>query len=424
MKMNFTDAVQLGDVRATSEGYMVADARVARTGIQSYRGSELGKPASQFIRLYRPDDEVFAADSMASFAFKPVTLHHPKSDVTAVTWKRDSVGFTSGEIARDGGFLRVPMMLADAGAIQSVHEGKRELSVGYTCDIDWTAGITDSGEPYDGRQVAIRANHIAIVPNGRAGHACRLGDEWPNNDPPPTVEDRTMAEPNLRTVLVDGISISVTDQGAQAIDKLQRTISDMTTAAGRRDAEMAALRDAHTAQLNSTTQAKDGEIAGIRATHTSAIEAKDGEIAALKASHTSALAAKDGEIAGLKAKAPTAEQMDTLIADRANIIDAARKILGDKFDPKGKSNADLRRAAVEKRLGAAAITDKSDDYVGAAFDTLTAVGAPSGRDPVRDHFVTPGNKTLLASTKDADDAWEASNERLRNAWRSDKKETV
>lgn len=223
----------------------------------------------------------------------------------------------------------------------------------------------------------------------------------------------------LRTVTYDGIAVQTTEQGAQVIDRLTQQVSDLNTAIGRHAAEVQAIRDQHTAALNSAVQTKDGEIAGLKAMHDSAIQAKDGEIAGLKATHDAALAAKDGEIAGLKAQMPTADQMDALIADRANVIDAARKVLGDKFDPKGKSNAEIRRAAVEKRLGAAAVADKSDDYIGAAFDTLTAVGAvaPPSRDPVRDALIHP-NHTRHVDDGTADDAHDAYVASLRDAWRA------
>jgi hypothetical protein len=36
--MNFTDAVTVAGTRRRDDGYLVADARIARTGIQTYLG--------------------------------------------------------------------------------------------------------------------------------------------------------------------------------------------------------------------------------------------------------------------------------------------------------------------------------------------------------------------------------------------------
>ena len=42
--MNFTDIVTVAGTRRTGDGYLVADARIARTGIQTYSGVEIGRP--------------------------------------------------------------------------------------------------------------------------------------------------------------------------------------------------------------------------------------------------------------------------------------------------------------------------------------------------------------------------------------------
>ena len=45
--MRFTDRVTVGDTKLTKEGYLVATARVARTGVQLYLADELGDVAAQ-----------------------------------------------------------------------------------------------------------------------------------------------------------------------------------------------------------------------------------------------------------------------------------------------------------------------------------------------------------------------------------------
>lgn len=44
MHATFTDRITVGSTRRTADGYLVADAKVARTGVQEYLGSELGRP--------------------------------------------------------------------------------------------------------------------------------------------------------------------------------------------------------------------------------------------------------------------------------------------------------------------------------------------------------------------------------------------
>ena len=86
------DKAEISGTRITRDGYMVADVRAARSGIQQYAGHEVGKPDMAVVNVYRPEGEVFNKDSLASYAFKPVTINHPSTGVTADNWKQLSVG--------------------------------------------------------------------------------------------------------------------------------------------------------------------------------------------------------------------------------------------------------------------------------------------------------------------------------------------
>lgn len=176
----FIDRAALAGSRRTADGYLAASVRVARMGIQNYLGSELGRPDLGMVKVYRPEGEVFDKEALASFAHRPVTNDHPSESVGAGNWKRHAVGMTGEEIARDGEFIRIPMVVMDQAAIDLVDAGKREMSMGYGCALDWTPGRTSSGEAYDAVQRRIRGNHLAIVTAGRAGAACRIGDSWPS----------------------------------------------------------------------------------------------------------------------------------------------------------------------------------------------------------------------------------------------------
>ena len=177
MPMTFHDRAPLEKVRRLADGRIAAVAKFARSGCYTYSGAEVGRPDLPTVTVYRPDDEVFSADAMASFAHKAITLDHPGEGVTAANWKSVSVGFTEGRVARDGGFIEIPLMLADASAVQAYDTGKaRELSAGYQCELVWGDGVAPSGEKFQATQRQIRGNHIALVPQGRAGSQCKIGD--------------------------------------------------------------------------------------------------------------------------------------------------------------------------------------------------------------------------------------------------------
>lgn len=371
--MKFTDAVSIAGTRRRDDGYLVADARVARTGVQLYAGYEVGKPEMPVVRVYRPDSEVFSQDTLSSFAHRPVTNDHPVEPVTADNWKSHAVGQTDGEIARDGSFIRVPLMVADAKAIEDIEKGKRELSAGYSCDLSWESGKTPAGDAYDAIQKNIRANHVAIVQRGRAGSEVRIGDasKWGASPILPTTDKETITMSDaLRTVVVDGLSVSTTDQGAQAIAKLQKDL----------ESSAAKLSDAETK-------------------HQTALAAKDAE-----------LAKKDAEIDDLKGKVLDAAALDKLVQARADLIATAKAIAAD-VKVEGLSDAEIRKAVVVAKLGDAAVKDKAEAYIDARFDIL-AEDAAKNFDPVRAALQSQDRAPLTNDNGQA-----AYEKRLADAWK-------
>jgi hypothetical protein len=354
--MQFTDAAPIAGVRLTRDGYAVAEVRAARIGIQQYDGREVGRPDLGVVNVYRPPESVFAADSLASYGFKPVTINHPAEGVTADSWKDLAVGIVGGDVVRDGGFVKVPLALMDATAIKAVQDGTREISMGYVCDLEFVDGVTPQGEPYQAIQKDIRINHLALVPKGRAGPECRVGDQ---GAPDATIDrapihkgDRHMA---LKTITVDGLPVETTDAGEAAINKLKGLLATS-------DAALKAANE--------------------KATET--IAAKDAE-----------LAKKDAEIDDLKTKVIDGAALDALVAERASVV-AKAKALDAKVVTDGKTNAEIKRAV----LGDAA-KGKSEAYVDAAFDLRTADQKQS--DPLRSVIADGGitGATSAASIRDA-----------------------
>lgn len=333
--MQFTDAAVVAGTRLTDDGYLIADARCVRAGVQLYRALEIGLDGDDIVGVYRPAEEVFHKDSLASFGHLPVTVDHPAAGVSAENWKQVAVGETGDEVLRDGARLRVPLIVKDAAAIRTIADGKRELSAGYTCTLDHTPGTAPDGTAYIAVQRNIRANHIAIVARGRAGTECRIGDAaaW---GIAPTMSDHKEDRMSdaLKTVVLGDAAIQV---AADAVATIDRWKADQAKA-----------------------------LADASASHDKALAAKDAEIAA-----------RDAEIADLKGKVLTDVALDKRVQDRAALVGKAKALVKD-IDTAGKSDADIRKAVVVARRGPA-MADKSDAYIDAAFDLL-AEAAP---DPVR-----------------------------------------
>ncbi|MER8999977.1 DUF2213 domain-containing protein [Mesorhizobium australicum] len=375
--MQFTDKVSVAGTRRTADGYLVATARAVRTGIQLYAGHEVGMPDQDVVRVYRAADQVFSQDSLQSFSHAPITVDHPDEEVTADNWKALSVGEVSTAAKQDGQWVMLPVILKDAAAIKSVMDGKRELSAGYTCDLDFTPGMTADGEAYDAQQRGIKINHLALVDRARAGSKARIGDDvgkWGASPVTTQTADERNIQMDLRKVLVDGLTVETTDAGAQAISKL---LGDLASSAAK--------------------------ITTLTSDHATAIAAKDKD-----------LAKKDAEIDGLKAKVLSDADLDKRVAARADLIGKAKAIAKDvKTD--GLSDAAIRKAAVAAKLGDAAIADKTDAYIDARFDILVedSVKDAGGADQFRT-VVAGGLKAV--DTAPVATAHKAMTDHLSGAW--------
>ena len=368
--------------RLTSDGYLVANCRVARIGVQNYAGYELGMNDKQVVRVYRPPSSVFDTESMASFAHKPITVDHPSEPVNASNYRKHAVGHMGGEIASDGNkYLTVPLMLTDATAIENVLNNGSELSAGYSMNLEVKSGVTDSGEAYDAIQHGIRANHLALVSAGRAGSSCSVpvGDSWADNSynykprHKPARKAKTQDRKSVmdvRMIMVDGLSVETTDAGAQAIEKLQ--------------SEITKLNDSTETAKSNHKEALDS----LKSDHDQAVSDKDEEIGKLK-----------GQVKSLEDAAMTPEKLDVLVADRSELIGKASKIIKDG-DFNGKSDADIMRLCVEKHHDIT--TDgESDDVVRGMFKVIKV-----SNDGFKDKFMNRQAPTNVTQLSDSQAAYE------------------
>lgn len=344
--------------RLTADGYMVAMPKAARIGMQDYMGSELGRPDLKIVSVYRPEEEVFNKDSLGSFAHKPITIEHPPVLVDAGNWKKYASGQIGDEIARDGDFIRVPMMIADQKAIDAISAGKVELSMGYTCDIEFVDGTTPDGQTYNAVQRNIRGNHLAIVDAARGGSQLRVIDYKP------THETKTMTH----QVIVDGVSLQVADAAtAQLIAK--------------------AFKDAAEAVEEATKDksALDKKIADMET-----------ELAELKKQRDADKTTNDSIIADLKTKLADAQSpaaIDNAVKARALVIDSAKKVLSSVVVD-DKSDDEIKRQVVDAKLGDAA-KDWDASQISASFTALCAAGVAA--DPYRKAIADGATNTSVSA---------------------------
>ena len=375
MSIQLYDRSIIEVARKTNDGYLVAFARVARSGVQIYAGREVGKPELEKVRVYRPETEVFKRDALRSFAHKPVTSNHPSVQVNADNWKKFTAGQTGEDVVRDGQFVRVPMILMDAHVVQRAENGERELSAGYTCDLSWEAGVSPDGDEYDAIQKNIRANHVAVVKTARGGTDLRIGD---NKTCPHCGEemssggtcshcgykvnsaDGASAADNLdnrsadtgdyimpqKTIMIDGVSCEMSDIAAQVVQRhvanLEKQITDNFEEFKKKKKKM----EEDEAQFKTDTAALQTQVATLT-TQTKDLEKR------------------------LADEKVTPEKLDGMVRDRHAVIEKASKVLGDKLITKDKSNHEIRKQVVDLHVGDAA-KDWNETQVEAAFATIKA----------------------------------------------------
>ena len=185
--MKYFFKTRLGNTRfqLADGSVLFKDVPIGRTGEQVYGAEELPDiipDDSGLIVGRRTPEEVFSERTIASFEGMAVTIGHPKDFngniifVTPQNWRLLANGHIQN--VRQGGGDNADLLLADViaktpEAIQAVEDGDDEVSCGYDADYrQISPGIAE--------QYAITGNHLALLPNGRAGSRCALGDSMPN----------------------------------------------------------------------------------------------------------------------------------------------------------------------------------------------------------------------------------------------------
>lgn len=162
------DSGTLGKPEYLENGWAKLDSFITRTGVFTYYDAS----GNEFREL-RLEDDVFAPDALASFGLVPLTNDHPPSGLDAKNTTKYAVGVVAADVRRDADKVRASLSVWDAETIDAMKRGKVELSCGYNCDLEMTAG-EHNGEHYDAIQRNIRGNHVALVDRGRAGPEVRI----------------------------------------------------------------------------------------------------------------------------------------------------------------------------------------------------------------------------------------------------------
>jgi hypothetical protein len=379
--MYFADSLTLDAPRRTSDGYLAVRARAARTGVYDYAGTEVdpdnkhGLRDTAIVKVLRDEKTVFDHKAVHSFIGKPITDNHPSVAVTADNHRELSRGTIMGAKWEEGGYLAFDLLLTDASAIAKVDAGKRELSNGYSADLEFGDFTAADGTKCQARQTSIAGNHVALVDRGRAGSECAIKDGFAVCDALPSniLDSLTQESPVPKIVVIDGLSVDVSN-----VDTAATTI-----------ATLIAARDTAATQVTDLT--------GKVSTLTAEGQTKDAKITTLEQQ------VKDAK--------PTPAQLRD--AGKALLLTAGRaKALGvtvtDAMD-----EGQIMAATVTAKMGDTA-KEWTADQIAASFAVLTKDTKVDDQEvqPIGSPVVTLDAQTTLA------DAQRKASEARRNAWKT------
>lgn len=179
------------DRTVDEDGHMhVADVPISKATVNPYRGREipewqrLGLDGDRIYQLLRDPGELEKA--AGTFNGKPLLNLHPGQAQTADNHDHAQTVGAVHNVRWDAPYLRAGDLHVWPGeAIAGIESGEqRELSASYRYDADMAGGSYD-GTAYDGVMRNIRANHVALVPRGRAGSDVVVNDAAMSDVPPP-----------------------------------------------------------------------------------------------------------------------------------------------------------------------------------------------------------------------------------------------
>lgn len=323
--VNLVDRISVPSKRTiTDAGQMHVPCKFARTGSQLYSAGQLGlldEDPNAIITVWRDEKDVFDESSVASFRSAPVTIGHPKdSDGNAIKLTVDNskdlqVGMLEGMPVRDEDTLGGVLVLTAKDAITALDEGTQELSAGYTCDIE----LID--DKYYQRN--IQANHIAIVPKGRAGNNCRISDEALDIQ-----DEQARLEEIAKTQFLEDAKTIMAGHKLEVVDGF--TIDKAFT------------------MLSATLVEKEKLVVDYKA----ASEEADIQLAKTKLELEDAVAAAKEEV-----------------VERVQTMEDAR-LIADMRNLGSKTTAEIKRMVVEDQMPDKDLKDKGDAYVAAMFEIL------------------------------------------------------
>ena len=244
-------------------GNLTRNKRSPQCGAAPIEGAEV-PPGSSFIQVFRPEEEVFSPETIASFEGMPVTNDHPPEGVDVSNIRALQKGHAHN-VRRGSGkesdLLLADLIITDPVLIDLIlNEGKREISCGYTYEL-----CEENGQLI---QRKIRGNHVAVVDAGRAGPRVCIHDEQPSGPQPGMRRSHhktthLKGETVMKKSLVKKLVRMAKDGDPEAIEAVAELLEETAATEGAEETVRGAESEAAKAEEENTIAGDEDGLAGI-----------------------------------------------------------------------------------------------------------------------------------------------------------------
>lgn len=385
--LDFINLDETGAVEVMPNGFISITANLTRTGIFTYRHVR-PDGTIKIMKQLRLEEEVFSEEAMESLAGLPITNNHPSELVSPENANEYIVGMASDNPKRvhapvqgdSEDYIQQRLTIFDDAVIDMIKsKEKGEMSLGYQCELDFTAGEY-KGEAYDCIQRNIRYNHGSIVNQARGGPNCKIlldnsefivdgfsGDETNINNG---------EEPNVKKFTFDGTDYQVEDD-------VHGLLTSLVT------------------KLDSANElVKSGK---------SELDAKAAICDDL-----------ESQIKVLKDGAEDKEEFKKAVKARVELEGNGRKILGDEIALDGLTDREIKEKVISKVRPDAVLDGKSEDYVEARYEIALEDSSDEGNVEGEEELgKSINNQDANEGKPDAAKAREAAWNRDANLWKGE-----
>ena len=370
-----TCSIERSKSKTTKEGYLIAQARFARSGILYYLPEELfGDDIPEiftekgYVAVYEPIDVLSSADTIESIKNKDIIIDHEFVDVE--NQSENTIGHVTSKVKIEQDYLAGEIIIKNKKGIDKINNtGYKYMSTGSTSVMQYAPGIYRD-QFYDMILVSEYINHVALTDSPRGGMELQVFNSTKNKQINP-IGDNTMTTKKTETIKFGEIEVEVDLENAVKINSYLDSIN-------KSHAKLKNSKDELNKKIDELTAVNDANAEKIKELKTELKNAKSEEL------------------------------IDKRVEEKLKVLKDAKEINPDA-DYTGLSDINIKRTALKDNKD---LSEKSDSYVNAYFDIILENKASLNKD--QENIQTEVTKSVNKETKTNEQRVQDRTNKLRN----------